>query len=70
WTDIIEERDKGKGMLNLEGLNKRQLLDLGMREERTFSVNLCTSCHPVRLPSYRRDGKVIGNIYSGIMIGE
>ncbi|MEK7871359.1 MAG: peptidoglycan editing factor PgeF [Nitrospirota bacterium] len=68
WTDIIEERDKGKRMLNLEGLNRRQLLDLGIREERTFSVNLCTSCHPVRLPSYRRDGKVIGNIYSGIMM--
>lgn len=68
WKDIIEERDKGKGMFNLEGLNRRQLLNLGIREERTFSVNLCTSCHPVRLPSYRRDGKVVGNIYSGIMM--
>lgn len=68
WKDIIEERDEGRGMFNLEGFNKRQFLDLGVREERIFSVDLCTSCHPVRLPSYRRDGKVEGNIYSGIMI--
>lgn len=68
WIDIIEEKGEGKGMFNLPGFNKRQLLALGVRDDRIFSLSLCTSCSPVRLPSYRRDGKVDKNIYAGIMI--
>lgn len=68
WTDIIEERGEGKGMFNLQEFNKRQLVALGVRNDRIFSANLCTSCNPDLFPSYRRDGKVDMNIYSGIMI--
>ena len=66
--DIISNREDGKGMFNLEGFNRKELLALGIREERIFSVNICTSCHPIRLPSFRRDGRVEASIYAGIMI--
>lgn len=68
WTDVIEERGEGKGMFDLEGFNKRLLLAIGVRDDRISSINLCTSCYPARLPSYRRDGLVKANIHTGIMI--
>ncbi len=42
--------------LDLVGVNRFELTDCGVQEERIYSTNLCTACHPELFFSHRRDG--------------
>lgn len=69
WSEVVMEKGNGKGMLDLEGLNVRQLTASGVLPERITVAGACTFCHPERFYSYRRDGDSSGGMINGIMIG-
>lgn len=58
---------KGRYYLDLIGINKRQLLGLGVREENIFDSGICTSCENNDFFSFRREGAGCGRIISVIM---
>jgi len=65
---VIRETGRGRAILNLRGLVRRQAEAAGVHHEKIWAVNLCTICHPHLFYSYRRDGAVIGTMISGIML--
>jgi purine-nucleoside/S-methyl-5'-thioadenosine phosphorylase / adenosine deaminase len=69
WKDVVRVKENGKGMLDLAGLNVRQLTAAGVPSERVTLAGVCTFCHPERFYSYRRQGETAGGMISGIMIG-
>jgi YfiH family protein len=66
WAEVVEEVKGTKAHLDLRGLNRRQLEEVGIAPARIESVNLCTACHPDLFYSYRRDGAGTGRMISGI----
>jgi len=68
WKDVVQETGGGKGMLDLAGLNLRQLIASGVPADRVSVAGLCTFCHADRFYSYRRDGHSAGGMINGIMI--
>jgi copper oxidase (laccase) domain-containing protein len=68
WKEVVRETGGDKGMLDLAGLNLRQLIASGVPPERITIAGACTFCHPERFYSYRRDGYSAGGMISGIMI--
>lgn len=70
WKDIVREKGGDKGMLDLAGLNRRQLIASGVPSDRIAVVDACTFCHAERFYSYRRDGHSAGGMINGIMICE
>ena len=54
-------------MLNLAMINRKLLLEIGVKEESIELVNICTSCRKDLFFSYRRDGKT-GRQLSFIML--
>jgi YfiH family protein len=68
WKEVVREKGGGKGMLDLAGLNLRQLIASGVPSDRIAVVDACTFCHPERFYSYRRDGHSAGGMINGIMI--
>ncbi len=66
WAEVVEEEKGTKAHLDLRGLNRRQLEEVGIGQARIESVNLCTACHPDLFYSYRRDGAGTGRMISGI----
>lgn len=54
--------------LDLAGLNKKQLLDLGVGEKNIFDSNICTSCRNTEFFSYRRQGYKCGRMISVMML--
>jgi YfiH family protein len=68
WKEVVREKGGDKGMLDLAGLNLRQLIASGVPPERITIAGACTFCHPERFYSYRRDGTSAGGMISGIMI--
>ena len=68
WRAVVRENGKDKGMLDLPGLNLRQLADSGVPSDRVIVAGTCTVCHPEGFYSYRRDGTAAGGMISGIMI--
>jgi YfiH family protein len=70
WKDVVRETGGGKGMLDLAGLNLRQLIASGVSADRIAVAGLCTFCHADRFHSYRRDGHSSGGMINGIMICE
>jgi hypothetical protein len=69
WSEVVMEKGNGKGMLDLAGLNVRQLTASGVSPERITVAGACTFCHPERFYSYRRDGDSSGGMINGILIG-
>jgi YfiH family protein len=69
WSEVVMEKGNGKGMLDLAGLNARQLTASGVSPNRITVANACTFCHPEGFYSYRRDGDSSGGMINGIMIG-
>ena len=56
-------------MLDLMEVNRRQLIERGVRPDRLFSpAGWCTRCDRERLHSFRRDGAAAGRMYSAIRI--
>ncbi|HTN43736.1 MAG TPA: peptidoglycan editing factor PgeF [Nitrospiria bacterium] len=68
WSEVVREKGNGKGMLDLAGLNFRQLVATGVPPEGITVAYACTFCHPERFYSFRRDGDSSGGMISGIMI--
>ena len=68
WERYIIPKDKGKWMLDLQGLNKGLLHEDGIPERNIEVIDLCTRCMPNLFHSYRRDGKKTGKMISLIML--
>jgi len=66
WAEVVEDVKGAKAHLDLRGLNRRQLEEVGIGPARIESVNLCTACHPDLFHSYRREGAGTGRMISGI----
>jgi YfiH family protein len=68
WRTMARETGPGKALLDLRALVGFQARHAGVAPEAIRSVNVCTVCHPELFYSYRREGKVIGTMVSGIML--
>jgi YfiH family protein len=55
----------GQYLFDLRAAARFRLLDLGIREENIFSIDICTHCDPA-YPSYRRDKDDCGRMLSFI----
>jgi len=55
---------KDKYMLDLPYLNKKQLLDFGVKEENIEMSNICTACHNDKFFSYRKEKGCSGRFMS------
>lgn len=64
----ISNQSGEKARLDLPRLNQLQLIEAGLRPENIFFSGLCTSCFPNLFYSFRRDGKKIGNMISGLLL--
>jgi YfiH family protein len=60
-------RGAGKSLFDLASANRLQLLRLGVRDENIFSAGRCTHCDS-RYPSYRRDRRQAGRMFSFVGI--
>lgn len=58
----------GRYYLDLVAINKRQLLDLGIRQENILDQNICTVCQNDRFFSFRKEGAASGRIMSVMML--
>jgi YfiH family protein len=67
FADELIEKD-GSYYLDLVGLNKKQLLGSGIKEEHILDCQICTSCQNKNFFSYRREGKNCGRMMSVIML--
>jgi len=65
-VDVIEK--SGKFYLDLAGINKRQAIDSGVREDNIFDPGICTSCRNNEFFSFRREGKNCGRMISVMML--
>jgi hypothetical protein len=54
--------------LDLAGINQKELLDLGVRQENIFDSGVCTSCQNNTFFSFRREGKACGRMMSVMML--
>lgn len=68
WTEVVRETGRGKAILDLRALVRRQAQAVGVEGESIRTVNVCTICHPDLFYSYRREGRVKGTMVSGIML--
>lgn len=57
-----------KAWTDLPQLNRLQLMEAGLRPEKIHDTGLCTACYPNLFYSFRRDGKKVGNMTSGLML--
>lgn len=55
-NNCIETRD-GKSFLNLWEINRRQLIDSGIKDENIEVARLCNSCHTDLFYSFRKEDK-------------
>ncbi len=70
FEKIAIEKDNGRWMLNLIGVNKIQLMESGLKSKNIFTAEFCTSCHNDKFFSYRREGKTAGRMVSFVAIKE
>ncbi|MFC1675034.1 peptidoglycan editing factor PgeF [Candidatus Omnitrophota bacterium] len=63
----FEERD-GRYYLDLAGINKKQLLDAGVKSSNIFDDGGCTACKNNEFFSFRREGDSAGRMISVIML--
>ncbi|MCM8780804.1 MAG: peptidoglycan editing factor PgeF [Candidatus Omnitrophica bacterium] len=54
--------------LDLAAINKKELLEAGVREENIFDCQICTSCQSKNFFSYRKEGSSCGRMMSVIML--
>jgi hypothetical protein len=58
---------EGKYFFDLKGMNRSQLLDVGVEDKNIYSVDLCTKCEKNYF-SYRRDKNESGRLINFIGI--
>ena len=68
WPSVVSGCNGDKARLDLKGLIRRQVERHGVDSTQVSVVNLCTICHDDLFYSYRRDGRVIGTMVSGIAL--
>jgi copper oxidase (laccase) domain-containing protein len=68
WASVVHGHDRDKAHLDLKGLIRLQVQQYGMNDTQISAVNLCTICHDDLFFSYRREGRVIGSMVSGISL--
>jgi len=68
WREAAQPSRSGKWFLDLEALNRLQLLQVGARKEKIFSAGLCTSCNSGLFHSWRRERNKAGRMHSIAMI--
>jgi YfiH family protein len=68
WPSVVRGCDGDKAHLDLRGLIRRQVERHGLDSTQVSVVNLCTICHDDLFYSYRREGRVIGTMVSGIAL--
>jgi YfiH family protein len=61
---------QGRGHLDLEAENRRQLEKSGVTPEKIYASHLCTMCRSDQFHSFRRDREAAGRLYSFIGIRE
>lgn len=54
--------------LDLVSVNKKQVLEIGVKETNIFDSSICTSCQNKGFFSYRREGQSCGRMMSVIML--
>ena len=54
--------------LDLAGINKKQLLVLGVKDKNIFDSKICTACNNEEFFSYRKEGISCGRMMSVIML--
>ncbi len=54
--------------LDLAGINKKQLLALGVKDKNIFDSKICTACNNEEFFSYRKEGISCGRIMSVMML--
>ena len=59
---------QGRAHLDLSGINRRQLAEIGIPEQRIYVSQLCTMCRPGEFHSFRRDREAAGRLHSFIGI--
>lgn len=59
---------KNKWHLDLQSINKEQLVEAGLMEGNINTTELCTACHSDLFYSYRRDGAGTGRMMAVVMI--
>jgi hypothetical protein len=64
--DLMERN--GRHYLDLSGINKKQILSLGVKETNIFDSKICTSCRNQEFFSFRLEGKGCGRMMSVAML--
>jgi YfiH family protein len=59
---------QGRGHLDLEAVNRRQLQESGVTPSRIYASHLCTMCRADEFHSFRRDREAAGRLYSFVGI--
>ncbi|MFH1269805.1 MAG: peptidoglycan editing factor PgeF [Candidatus Omnitrophota bacterium] len=65
--EYLIERN-GSYYLDLAGMNKKQLLAQGVKDENIFDSKICTACRNEEFFSYRKEGGNCGRIMSVMML--
>ncbi len=68
WKTVLHDDRGSKARLDLKRLVRIQLEQFGLGPQQITAVNLCTICHGDLFYSYRREGRVVGTMLSGITI--
>ena len=68
WESAVRPAGSAKAYLDLARLIELQATQLGIPADGVDRLGLCTICDPGRFYSYRRDGRVIGTMVSGIVM--
>jgi YfiH family protein len=62
------QKKENKWHIDLQMINREQLIETGLMPDNINIVNLCTSCHSDLFYSYRRDGAGTGRMMAVVMI--
>lgn len=68
WQGVLQETSNGRGMFDLKQLLWHQILSSGVPEGQVERMDYCTRCREDLFFSYRREGKVMGTMMSGIIL--
>jgi YfiH family protein len=68
WRTVVRDTGRGRAILDLRSLVRRQAEATGVPQQAIGTVNVCTACHPHLFYSYRRDGTAKDTMVSGIML--
>jgi len=68
FTAAYLPKRNGRYYLDLTGINKKQLLDSGVKDKNIFDPGICTFCRSEEFFSYRKEGPSAGRIMSVMML--